>query len=89
MTADGTPITNGGVYNYATGVFAPSAMTLNYGENSLTIRPSDSQSSTVSYVLPTQTLGVGTHQLVASYPGDPALAPAKVGTRSPLRLRRE
>jgi hypothetical protein len=73
MTADGTPITNGGVYNYATGVFAPSTMTLNYGENTLTKAGlPTSQSSTVSYVLPTQMLGVGTHQLVASYPGDPS-----------------
>ncbi len=73
MTADGTPITNGGVYNYDTGVFAPSTMTLNYGENTLTKAGlPTSQSSTVSYVLPTQMLGVGTHQLVASYPGDPS-----------------
>ncbi len=31
-----------------------------------------SQSSTISYVLPTQALGVGSHHLVASYPGDPS-----------------
>ncbi len=73
MTADGTPITNGGVYDYASGTFAPSTMTLNYGEKSITKAGlPTSQSSTVSYVLPTQMLGVGTHQLVASYPGDPS-----------------
>jgi hypothetical protein len=51
MTADGNPITNGGVYDYAAGTFAPSTMTLNYGENSAikTSLPS-SQSSTISYV---------------------------------------
>jgi hypothetical protein len=48
-------------------------MTLNYGEKSITNAGlPTSQSSTVSYVLPTQMLGVGTHQLVASYPGDPS-----------------
>lgn len=73
MTADGVPITNGGVYNYATGVFAPSTMTLNYGEKTITKAGlPTSQSSTISYVLPTQALGVGSHQLVASYPGDPS-----------------
>jgi subtilase family serine protease len=78
MTADGTPITTGGVYNYATGVFAPSTMTLNYGEKSITKAglPS-SQSSTIPYVLPTQSLGAGTHQLVASYPGDPSFGPSQ------------
>jgi subtilase family serine protease len=73
MTADGTPITNGGVYDYASGTFAPSTMTLNYGENTVTKAGlPTSQSSTISYVLPTQMLGVGAHQLVASYPGDPS-----------------
>ena len=73
MTADGAPITNGGVYNYATGVFAPSTLTLNFGESSVSKAGlPKSQSSTVSYVLPTQMLGVGTHQLVATYPGDPS-----------------
>jgi hypothetical protein len=72
MTADGTPITNGGVYDYASGTFTPSTMTLNYGEKSIMKSglPTN-QSSTVSYVLPTQMLGVGTHQLFAAYPGDP------------------
>jgi subtilase family serine protease len=75
MTADGVPITNGGVYNYATGVFAPSTMTLNYGEKTITKAGlPTSQSSTISYVLPTQALGVGSHQLVASYPGDPSFS---------------
>jgi len=77
MTADGTPITNGGVYDYAAGVFAPSTMTLNYGEKSITKAGlPTSQSSTVSYVLPTQMLGVGSHQLVANYPGDPSFRPS-------------
>jgi subtilase family serine protease len=73
MTADGTPITTGGVYDYAAGTFAPSTMTLNYGEKSLTKAGlPTSQSSTISYVLPTLALGVGSHHLVASYPGDPS-----------------
>jgi subtilase family serine protease len=78
MTADGNPITNGGVYDYAAGTFAPSTMTLNYGENSAikTSLPS-SQSSTISYLLPTRALGVGSHRLVASYPGDPSFAASK------------
>ena len=78
MTADGNPITNGGVYDYAAGTFAPSTMTLNYGENSAikTTLPT-SQSSTISYVLPTQALGVGSHRLIASYPGDPSFAASK------------
>jgi hypothetical protein len=78
MTADGTPITTGGVYNYATGVFAPSTMTLNYGEKSITKAGlPTSQSSTIPYVLPTQSLGAGTHQLVASYRGDPSFGPSQ------------
>jgi hypothetical protein len=78
MTADGNPITNGGVYDYAAGTFAPSTMTLNYGENSAikTTLPT-SQSSTISYVLPTQALSAGSHRLVASYPGDPSFAASK------------
>jgi subtilase family serine protease len=78
MTADGTPITNGGVYDYAAGTFSPSSGTLNYGENTVGKAglPS-SQSSTISYVLPTQALGVGSHRLVASYPGDPSFAASK------------
>ena len=73
MTADGTPITTGGVYDYASGTFTPSTMTLNYGEKSITKAGlPTSQASTISYVLPTQMLGVGSHQLVASYPGDPS-----------------
>jgi subtilase family serine protease len=73
MTADGTPITTGGVYDYAAGTYSPSTMTLNYGEKSLTKAGlPTSQSSTISYVLPTQALGVGSHHLVATYPGDPS-----------------
>ena len=48
-------------------------MTLNYGEKSITKAGlPTSQSSTISYVLPTQMLGVGSHKLVAKYPGDPS-----------------
>jgi subtilase family serine protease len=73
MTADGTPITTGGVYDYAAGTYSPSTMTLNYGEKTLTKAGlPTSQASTISYVLPTQALGVGSHHLVASYPGDPS-----------------
>ncbi len=73
MTADGTPITTGGVYDYASGTFTASTLTLNYGEKSITKAGlPTSQSSTISYVLPTQMLGVGSHQLVAKYPGDPS-----------------
>ena len=78
LTADGTPITNGGVYNYSSGVYAPSALLLNYGERSSLITGlSSSQASTISYVLPSQALGVGLHHLVASYPGDPSFAPSQ------------
>jgi Pro-kumamolisin, activation domain/Bacterial Ig-like domain (group 3) len=77
MTADGTPITNGGVYNYASGTFAPSTMTLNFGENNEAANLPNSQASTISYVLPTQALGAGSHRLVASYPGDPSFGPSK------------
>ena len=74
MTADGIPITTGGVSTTTQPErFTPSTMTLNYGENSITSAGlPTSQSSTISYVLPSQALGVGTHQLVASYPGDPS-----------------
>jgi len=73
LTADGTPITTGGPYNYNTDSYPPSSLTLNYGEKTdlLTSLPS-SQASTISYVLPTQMLGAGTHHLVATYPGDPS-----------------
>jgi subtilase family serine protease len=78
MTADGVPITTGGVYDYAAGTFSPSTMTLNYGEKTLTKAGlPTSQSSTISYVLPTQALSVGSHQLVASYPGDPSFGPSQ------------
>jgi hypothetical protein len=78
MTADGTPITTGGVYDYAAGTFSPSTMTLNYGEKTITKAGlPTSQSSTISYVLPTQALGVGSHHLVASYPGDPSFGPSQ------------
>jgi hypothetical protein len=77
MTADGTPITNGGVYDYAAGTFAPSTMTLNYGENNEAANLPNSQASTISYVLPTQALGAGSHRLVATYPGDPSFGPSK------------
>ncbi len=71
LTADGTPITTGGVYDYASGTYTPSTLTLNYGEkaqNFLSIP--GSQSSTLSTVIPSTVLGAGVHQLVASFPGD-------------------
>jgi hypothetical protein len=80
MTADGTPITTGGVYNYATGLYAPSTMTLNYGEKGVTKTGlPTSQSSTIPYIIPTQALGAGSHQLVASYPGDASFGPSQGG----------
>ena len=77
MTADGTPITNGGVYDYAAGTFAPSTMTLNFGEHNEAANLPNSQASTISYVLSTQALGAGSHRLVATYPGDPSFGPSK------------
>jgi len=72
LKADGQPITTSS-YDGGTGTLNPNTLTLNYGENAalLTSAPA-SQSSTVSYVVPSQTLGAGSHQLVAAYPGDPS-----------------
>lgn len=80
LTADGKPIVTGGPFDYNTDTYPPSSLTLNYGEKAqlLTSLPS-SQSSTISYVLPTQQLGAGTHHLVAKFPGDPSFA-ASQGT---------
>ena len=90
MTADGTPITTGGVYDYACGTFTPSTMTLNYGEKSITKAGlPTSQASTISYVLPTQMLGVGSHQLVASYPGDQVSVPVREAIPTMSRKRKE
>jgi hypothetical protein len=78
MMADGSPIVTGGVYDYVNGVYFPSTMTLNYGEKGVTKAGlPTSQSSTIPYVLPTQALGAGSHQLVASYPGDPSFGPSQ------------
>ncbi len=77
LTADGQPIQTGS-YDPGTGNVNPNSLTLNYGEKAVLengIAPT-SQSSTVSYVLPSQALGAGTHTLVASYPGDPSFAPS-------------
>jgi Pro-kumamolisin, activation domain/Bacterial Ig-like domain (group 3) len=72
LTADGQPITTGS-YDAGTGNVTPSNLTLNYGEKAALVQGAPtSQSSTVSYVLPSQALGAGAHQLVASYPGDPS-----------------
>ncbi len=70
LTADGQPVTTYS-YDRGTGALTPSLLTLNYGENSqlLSSLPS-SESSTVSYIVPTPALGAGPHTLVASYPGD-------------------
>ena len=66
LQEDGQPVST----VLADGV-TPSPVTLNYGENSplLTGTPATaSQSSTISYLKPGS--AVGSHQLVASYPGD-------------------
>lgn len=70
LTADGQPLPTYAV-NLATGAVSVSPLTLNYGENSrlLSSLPT-SESSTISYIVPTPALGAGTHTLVASYPGD-------------------
>jgi hypothetical protein len=72
LTADGQPFTTYSI-DLSTGTQTPSTLLLNYGEKS-TLNPSGtgSQSSTISYVVPSQTLGAGTHVFVASYPGDPS-----------------
>ena len=77
LQADGQPITTSS-YDGGTGTLNPNTLTLNYGENSslLTGGPA-SQSSTVSYVVPSQALGAGTHQLVAAYPGDASFGPSQ------------
>jgi hypothetical protein len=78
LTADGQPIQTGS-YDAGTGNVSPSPLTLNYGEKVAMENgvPPSSQSSTVSYVLPSEALGTGVHTLVASYPGDPSFAPSQ------------
>ncbi len=77
LTADGQPIQTGS-YDPGTGNVTPTLLTLNYGEKAAMEQgvPATSQSSTVSYVLPSEALGAGTHTLVATYPGDPSFAPS-------------
>jgi Pro-kumamolisin, activation domain/Bacterial Ig-like domain (group 3) len=78
LTADGQPIQTGS-YDPGTGNVNPNSLTLNYGEKAVLENgvPPTSQSSTVSYVLPSEALGAGVHTLVASYPGDPSFAPSQ------------
>lgn len=70
LTADGQPFPTFS-YDAGTGNLNPNSLTLNYGEKStlLSSAPS-SQSSTISYVVPSQVLGAGSHVFVATYPGD-------------------
>lgn len=72
LLADGQPATTVS-YDPGTGNTTPSPLTLNFGEHSTIVAPgvnSISQSSTISYLPPTQSLSAGTHQLQATYPGD-------------------
>jgi hypothetical protein len=70
LQEDGQPITTY-VFDGGTGTLNPSTLTLNYGEKSALLTGGPAcQSSTISYVVPTDKLGAGTHQLQASYPGD-------------------
>jgi subtilase family serine protease len=70
LTADGQPFQTFS-YDAGTGNLNPNSLTLNYGEKStlLSSLPS-SQSSTISYVVPSQVVGAGSHVFVATYPGD-------------------
>jgi len=70
LTADGQPFQTFS-YDAGTGNLNPNSLTLNYGEKStlLSSGPS-SQASTISYVVPSQVVGAGSHVFVATYPGD-------------------
>lgn len=71
LTADGGQPVVTGTVDYSSGAVIPSSLTLNYGEKAaLAPGAPTSQASTVTYVQPTTALGVGTHLLTASYPGD-------------------
>ncbi len=72
LTADGQPLVTE-AFDAGTGNLTPSSLTLNYGEKStlLTGGPT-SQSSSISYVVPSKALAAGSHTLVANYPGDPS-----------------
>jgi hypothetical protein len=78
LQEDGQPVST----VLADGV-TPSPMTLGYGENSALLTGSNataSQSSTISYLGTGST--VGSHQLVASYPGDNSFSSATSNTYS-------
>jgi hypothetical protein len=74
LTADGNPVTTF-AYDAGTNTLNPSLLTLSFGEHSTIVVPPPgvnpiSQSSTISYLVPTTSLGAGPHQLEATYPGD-------------------
>lgn len=72
LTLDGNPVTTS-AFDPATSTLTLSLLTLNFGEHSTIVAPgvnAISQSSTISYLLPSTSLGVGPHQLQATYPGD-------------------
>ena len=88
LTQDGQPFPTYS-YDFAHGVWVPSTLQLNYGEKSTLLFPwSSAEASSISYVvpypgvgLPALPLGVGTHKVVAAYPGDPSFGPSS-GTYS-------
>ena len=72
LQADGASIATVS-FDPGTGALNPSSLILNFGEHSTVVSPtvnSISQSSTVSYLPPSTSLGAGTHVLQATYPGD-------------------
>jgi hypothetical protein len=74
LQADGQPIQTGH-YDGGTGTFTLGPMILNYGEKSGVLAPGvNPTSESSSFPILPAGLAAGTHQLVASYPGDSSFA---------------
>jgi hypothetical protein len=72
LLADGKAVMTG-AFDPGTGNLNPSPLLLNFGEHSTLLAPgitAISQSSTISYLPSSTSLGAGPHTLQANYPGD-------------------